>query len=1087
MDSFLAPQNALVSPLLWVATTGPDQGQVLPVKRGILGRFSGLSDPKISREALHLETSSRGLRLLPFPNSAPVYKLWKTRPFHHRIRRATRLKPGQSLLLGQTTLRLAPRPQDLRLNPPPKTRSFGGRNLLFLVLPLLLMFGLGVFLGWRLLVVLGLVGLGAGIFLIHRARQVPSLEKLWLAAATPRKPPNRPEPLIRVFTGKKLHHRTMEITAGETLCFTGLRGAEQARWVIAQAILFGQARLSPHNDKPWQGEKPRDKTIDNQEKTLMIRVVSTPVTPDLADNEVCFTIATDTTPPAWAGRILNAGRKTVPASESWFASLLQALEQNPQGVNLETPAEAENLPRTVGAELLGDTDENAIRARWDHPHRGLEATLGITKQDQIWKLDLVEEGPHALIAGTTGSGKSELLTTWLISLALNYSPQDLRFILVDYKGGAAFGTLEGLPHTHGVLTDLAPQMTARALTSLEAFLKERETTLAGVQARDLEHYRVLTGKKLARVLIVVDEFRALATDHPETLENLIRLATHGRSLGLHLILATQKPGGVVNGQILANTNLRVALRVRSPQESTDILGDSRAASLPPIPGRLYWEGNIAGVAQAAWCGGADWVQRTVDTIRRTWEGLSDGHGLPQIWRPDLPAEIPAAPGGFALMDLPRQAQQNWRFPASTLGIFANPGTGRTTALATLAATWKAQGRFVIVVSPDLAIFERYLGSPDPRPSAQAMHLFPPDSLWQVDQLLQAAQQKDLVGMAVIIDRADLLLDRIEQLYPGQGVKRLEALLAGCNAGGYQLAFSGPLHAGRSTWGRSAGEVLVLCPRDTVDLHTAGIESAGIRGRLADVLPTTLVPGRGVWLIGNSCAATQVGLPDVLPSSSPSIVSEAGLPDWSQDCGVASRSVSWELPKNFSASEMPYTANELTLGWSSELRDWFRVSPQSRHWVVEDCPNLRPVVAQLKREYRRFGYAVVEAENLSSERIHRNTLVLMFTSEHKIPNLEVLWESIENRLDFDLTILELRSPGSLPPNLNKSLPNFTKPKVSIMPLERSLEGRHRLANSLNVSPEFLRKFQIYGDFPAIYQNGSEVGALLIPNANVRHLT
>ena len=234
------------------------------------------------------------------------------------------------------------------------------------------------------------------------------------------------------------------------------------------------------------------------------------------------------------------------------------------------------------------------------------------------------------MAGTTGAGKSELLTSWLLGLALRYSPAELRFILIDYKGGAAFGELQRLAHVHGMLTDLQPALTRRALLSLEAFLRRREAILATVGARDIDHYRDLTSKHLARVMIVVDEFRALATDHADMMENLIRLATHGRSLGLHLVLATQKPGGIVNAQILANTNLRLALRMRTGADSSDILGDGRAAQLPSIPGRLYWEGQSEGLAQAAWCGADSWVSEVTTQIDTAWQQICAEMSSPSV-------------------------------------------------------------------------------------------------------------------------------------------------------------------------------------------------------------------------------------------------------------------------------------------------------------------------------------------------------------------------------------------------------------------------------------------------------------------------
>ena len=1090
MERFLQPRAALTSPLLWVVISGPDAGQALPAIPGIFGRLSGLSDPQISRHNLHLEPSKQSLRALPFPGSAPVYKMWKTLPWSLRIRRTCRLTPGARLKLGTTILRLSHRPADLRLVPPPEPRRFAGRAALFMFLPLLLMLGLGAFLGWRLLVIVGIIGAIALVVSIRRALAVPSAEKLWLAAAAPLAVTSQKVSAVRVYSGQKFRHRVLQIQPGETLCFTGVKGVDQARWVIAQAVLFGQARLSEKNLDPWRGLKPREESEKTPPQTLVIRVFDPEQTPHLEPDEVGITIAADT-PPPWAQRILTPPPRRRAITAAWFDSLLDALGDNPQRLDTTAIPPAENLPDLVEVSQWEQTSPEAIAQNWQAPPSGLCTQLGVCATGSPWLIDFVKEGPHALVAGTTGAGKSELLTTWLMTLALHYSPHDLRFILIDYKGGATFETLGTLPHTHGVLTDLSPQLTARALASLEAFLKQRETVLSQAKARDLEHYYHLTGQRLPRVLIVVDEFRALATNHPETLENLIRLATHGRSLGLHLILATQKPGGVINGQILANTNLRIALRVRCAQDSTEILSDTRAASLPPIPGRLYWEGLSAGVAQAAWCGRADWVRQCVDQIRQAWEQYHNNAPLPEIWRPDLPVVAPCPPDSFALLDYPHQARQTWRIPQTSLGIFGNPGSGRTTALASLSITWLRQGRPVVVITPNPASFWDQLGEQNETvmsPVSSFLNVFAASNLWKLDQFMSLVANRGLEGAAVAIDRADLLADELERLYPGQGVKRLETLLSQTASGRYALAFTAPLHAGHNAWGALAGEKFALCPRDTVDLHSAGIESNGVRGRLSEVLPAIVTPGRGVWQIGNTCATAQIGLPNYqelveMAGILPSLHSPTSWLD-----SHATKTISLvDMPKPFSYREMPCPEQRVSLGWSSSRRDWLNISAARRHWVVDDLPELHPLVAQLKREYRRLGYQVLEAECFELEHFNQDTLVIVANSEHKAPNLNILREPDESSLKFDLTFLELRSTGVLLGNLSFPLPIFTNRKVTLTQLGSTLESRHRAASRLDVEMDFVRKLQVIGGFSALYQIGSEVGALVPPSANVTHIT
>ena len=390
MEHFLQPRAALTSPLLWVVIKGPDSGQALPAIPGIFGRLSGLSDPQVSRQNLHLEPSKKTLRALPFPGSAPVYKMWKTLPWTHRIRRACRLKPGARLKLGATILRLSYRPPDLRLTPPPAPRQFAGRTALFMFLPLLLMLGLGAFLGWRLLVILGIAGVITLVVFIRRALAVPTPEKLWLAAAAPLVTPSQKVSVIRVFSGRKLRRRVLQIQPGETLCFTGAKGADQARWVIAQAILFGQARLSEKNPDPWRGIKPREEPGQTSPQTLVIRVFNPGETPHLETDEVGMTITADT-PPPWAQRILNPPPRRRVITAAWFGSLLEALGDNPRRLSLTAIPPAESLPDLVDVSQWWQTSPEAITQSWQAPPPGLCAQLGVSTAERPWLVDLVKE------------------------------------------------------------------------------------------------------------------------------------------------------------------------------------------------------------------------------------------------------------------------------------------------------------------------------------------------------------------------------------------------------------------------------------------------------------------------------------------------------------------------------------------------------------------------------------------------------------------------------------------------------------------------------------------------------------------------
>ncbi|MCP4380553.1 MAG: FHA domain-containing protein, partial [Hyphomicrobiales bacterium] len=217
---------------------------------------------------------------------------------------------------------------------------------------------------------------------------------------------------------------------------------------------------------------------------------------------------------------------------------------------------------------------------------GLRAMVG-SAAGQSMVLDLRAQGPHALVGGTTGAGKSEFLQSWVMGMALEHSPERVTFLFVDYKGGAAFSECVELPHCVGLVTDLSPHLVRRALTSLNAELHHREIVLQKKKAKDLlELERSGDPETPPSLVIVVDEFAALVNEVPEFVDGVVNVAQRGRSLGLHLILATQRPAGVIKDNLRANTNLRVALRMADEADSTDVIGTDQAAGFDPsIPGR----------------------------------------------------------------------------------------------------------------------------------------------------------------------------------------------------------------------------------------------------------------------------------------------------------------------------------------------------------------------------------------------------------------------------------------------------------------------------------------------------------------------
>lgn len=260
-----------------------------------------------------------------------------------------------------------------------------------------------------------------------------------------------------------------------------------------------------------------------------------------------------------------------------------------------TPSTADSgLPSSARLlDCLGmpDPTPEQVRGRWG-PDAVTDVVIG-AGYDGDFRLDLRRDGPHALLAGTTGSGKSEFLQTIVASLAVANRPDQLTFVLVDYKGGSAFKDCALLPHTVGMVTDLDTRLVGRALTSLGAELKRREHLLGAPGAKDLEDYWALQRRDpslptIPRLAIVIDEFASLKAELPDFVTGLVTIAQRGRSLGIHLVLATQRPSGVISNDIRANTNLRIALRVTDESESRDVIDAPEAAQIGPNqPGRGY--------------------------------------------------------------------------------------------------------------------------------------------------------------------------------------------------------------------------------------------------------------------------------------------------------------------------------------------------------------------------------------------------------------------------------------------------------------------------------------------------------------------
>ncbi|MGG7510498.1 FtsK/SpoIIIE domain-containing protein [Plantibacter sp. YIM 135249] len=365
------------------------------------------------------------------------------------------------------------------------------------------------------------------------------------------------------------------------------------------------------------------------------------------------------------------------------------------------------------------------------PQQGsLSSTIGAGAGGPI-AVDLVADGPHALVGGTTGSGKSELLLAWVTGVAAGYAPSVVTFLLVDFKGGSSFRTVERLPHVVGVVTDLDALEADRVIQSLRAEIRTRERAIADAGARDVDDERL--GGRLARLVVVVDEFQAVLDGNPELHAVFADLAARGRSLGMHLILCSQRPAAVARDGILANCTLRLSLRVNSRQDSIATIGSDAAAALSGAPpGRcLLAVEDVVTPVQVAVVQAAD-----VDAVCRRWR---DQLAPRRPWFDPLPNVVPlepllellvprsvreahrsdfgqpehdarpADPGAasfpLGLLDLPEEQEQRIESYApavdGNLLVLGTGRAGRTTALDTIEAGAALAGWRVHRVDEDL--------------------------------------------------------------------------------------------------------------------------------------------------------------------------------------------------------------------------------------------------------------------------------------------------------------------------------------------------------------------------------------------------
>jgi len=276
---------------------------------------------------------------------------------------------------------------------------------------------------------------------------------------------------------------------------------------------------------------------------------------------------------------------------------------------------------------VGEVEQLNCLKRWkeNNPAKSLKTIVGFNENNDPFVLDLHEKahGPHGLIAGMTGSGKSEFIITYILSMAVSYSPEEVAFVLIDYKGGGLTGAFENkemgirLPHVVGTITNLDKTEINRALSSINSELRRRQQKFnevresTGESTVDIYKYQTMyrdgiVSEPMPHLIIVSDEFAELKTQQPDFMADLVSTARIGRSLGVHLILATQKPSGVVDAQIWSNSKFKVCLKVQDREDSMEMIKRADAAELKNV-GRFYLQvgyNEYFAMGQSAWAGSA---------------------------------------------------------------------------------------------------------------------------------------------------------------------------------------------------------------------------------------------------------------------------------------------------------------------------------------------------------------------------------------------------------------------------------------------------------------------------------------------------
>lgn len=859
---------------------GPHAGMVLPASAASLGRADLPDDQFVSWQHLRLRQLRGALRVR---DVGSVNGLW-LRCGHCFWRRRRRLVwyPRARIRIGTTVLQLRRLPRQLQVPQP----HAGGLLLqsLYVLLPLVAMAGfLLTDQGWSMMLfsapMLGLMmlrsypaGRGAA------PGRLPDPATLALACAMVGEHKPNTKSCLRAWPGRHRFHAAL-IRPDERITITGTNAQVAGRWLCAQLLATSQAQVQP---------------VDGGAHLVW----------DEGKNQAWLMWATAKP----ATRCIRAPRRVAEISDSWwrqiFAPTTLSASQEHQGpacIALASLLDLEAGP--TFASQLQDPQAAAGSAQSDLSELSptqLRACLGVGAAGQAW-VDLVTDGPHALVVGTTGAGKSELLTSWLVQLAWSQPPEALQLILVDYKGGTCLGPLKRLPHCVDLLTDLEPAATARAIEAISAQLRRREQILRESNCKDITEYEQLCHHQpslapLARMLVVVDEFATLAATQEELLEHLLRLAAQGRSLGMHLILATQHPHGALSTSITANAALRVCLRMLDASEGAPLLGHGDLPDLPRAPGFLclstqrgHFRCPYAGTAQesAVWIDACVKAAQALPPCQSPWlapppanltftqaQQLLSAHATPTPAK-GLATNLVSTRQNLALAlcDLPEQLAYgafNWD-SATPLGIFGTSASGRTAALRQLASSAAQAGLVTHTIGADL----NQLTLPNAALAGSQLDTFHP---CEVLRLTQLALEGKLRGQLLLIDDLDCVGEAIDTVLGlGEGRDVLEKLVNASRRGLFALALAGDLANAPMRWCANISQRLYLGVCSDALADQAGLK----RSQQA---PNQV--GAGVLTLASHWCPAQILLAPALPASGANLpASVADFPASASDLPV----------------------------------------------------------------------------------------------------------------------------------------------------------------------------------------------------------